>query len=800
MTRTWILILAAAPVWAAGAVSYSRQVRPILEAKCRLCHGETNPSGRVSLSAHRGVAAIVKPGDPAGSVLLQAISGNPPRMPKAGPRVSAAEAGLIRQWIAQGAKDDSSGEDPRWWSLRPLKPAGAGDIDSFIGARLNGIAPSPEADRRTLIRRLSYDLHGLPPSPEDTRAFVADRSANAYEKLVDRLLASPRYGERWARHWLDVVHYGDSHGYDKDKPRANAWPYRDYVIRALNADKPYVRFVQEQVAGDVLFPNDAEATIATGFIAAGPWDFVGHQELREGTTDKNITRVLDRDDMVAATMSTFTSMTVHCARCHDHKFDPIPQADYYRLQAVFAGVDRADLPFDRDPAVYSRRRELLDLKRRIQVELQPLMDRVEFASSDEIVELDDRIRDGKLLTTHMGDPKTAAEAEEKKRLLDRVARDQKRRQELVDVLVGAETYSGIDRLKAQVNLLDAEIARLPKPELVYAAASFFDRVGNFRPSLIPRPVHLLNRGNVNAPGEVMEPGALSCVPGIESRFEGDRRAGLARWITARDNVLTWRSIVNRVWHYHFGAGLVDTPNDFGRMGSLPTHPELLDWLAVWFRDDAGGSLKKLHRLIVMSRTYRQASRHRPDAAKADADNRLLWRMNRLRLDAESVRDSVLAAAGKLDLAMGGPGAQLFWFKNDHSPVYDYAKFDPDGEGGYRRSIYRFIVRSVPDPFMERLDCPDPSLLAPKRTTTLTAIQALALWNNPFMLRMAEHLATRLRKQSADPDAQVRMAAQLLFGRDPNAEERELLISHVRRHGLENLARLLFNSNEFLFLD
>jgi cytochrome c553 len=796
---TWILLLSTGLAQAAG-ISYSREVRPILEAKCRVCHSETNRSGNVSLAAYAGVAGLVKAGDPAASALLRAITGDPPRMPKAGPRVTAAEAELIRRWIAEGAKNDGAGEDATWWSLRPLRrPAGDG-VDGFIRARLKGIEPSPEADRRTLIRRLYFDLHGLPPSPEVIDGFVADRAPDAYEKLVDRLLASPRYGERWARHWLDVVHYGDSHGYDKDKPRANAWPYRDWVIESLNADKPYTRFVEEQIAGDVLYPNDAAATIATGFIAAGPWDFVGHQELREGTTDKNITRVLDRDDMVAAAMSTFVSMTAHCARCHDHKFDPIPQADYYRLQAVFAGVDRADRPFDRDPAVYAHRLELLEKKRLVQVELQPLLDKVEFATSDELAVLDDRIRDGKLLTTHIGEPKSPAEAAEKKALLERVAQDQKRRQELVDALVGAETYAAIDKRKADVKALDAEIARLPKPELVYAASSYFERVGNFRPALTPRPVHLLHRGNVNAPGDLMTPGALTCVPGLESRFSGDGRAGLARWITARDNALTWRSIVNRVWHYHFGAGIVDTPNDFGRMGSQPTHPELLDWLAVWFRDDAGGSLKKLHRLIVTSKTYRQSSAHRADAAKLDADNRLLWRMNRGRLDAESVRDAVLAAAGKLDLKMGGPGVQMFWFKNDHSPVYDYARFDPDGEGGHRRSIYRFIVRSVPDPFMERLDCPDPSLLAPKRSTTLTAIQALALWNNPFMLRMAEHLAARAREHSADSDTQVRFAARTVFGRDPSAEELQLFGAHARQHGMANLARLLFNTNEFLFVD
>ncbi len=808
--RTPLLLLTLCPLIAAGPVSFSRDVRPVLDTKCRACHQGTNRSGNVSVESFADVAKIVKAGRPEQSPLLLAIGGAQPRMPKAGPKVTETEQAAIRQWIAAGAMDDSNGATTAWWSLRPLTPSpSTKTIDGFIQAKLSekGLSPSPEASRRTLIRRLFFDLHGLPPSPEDIAAFLADTSPSAYEKLVDRLLASPRYGERWARHWLDVVHYGDSHGYDKDKPRPNAWPYRDYVIRSFNSDKPYARFVQEQIAGDFLYPADPDGIVATGFLAAGPWDFVGHQELREGTTDKNITRVLDRDDMVAATMSTFTSMTVHCARCHDHKFDPIPQADYYSLQAVFAGVDRADRPFDRDPAVLAKRNEIRERQRQVQIALQPLLDKVEFASSDEITALDDRIRDGKLLSTHIGDPKTPAEAEEKQRLLERVARDQKRRQELVDAIVGTETYTRIDRLKAQRKALDAELAALPQPEFVYAASSFFDRAGNFRPSLIPRPVHLLERGNVGSPGPLMTPGALSAIHTLPARFttldpanEAARRAALAQWIAAKENVLTWRSIVNRVWHYHFGAGLVDTPNDFGRMGSQPSHPELLDHLALWFRDEAGGSLKKLHRLIVTSKAYRQSSEHRADAAKIDGENRLLWRMNRIRLDAESVRDAVLSVAGKLDTAMGGPGARMFWFKNDHSPIYDYARFDPDGEGGHRRSIYRFIVRSVPDPFLERLDCPDPSLLAPKRTTTLTAIQALALWNNPFMLRMAEHFAARIRETSTDPRTQIDTAARLLFGRDASPKEQQLYSEYAARHGLENLARLLFNTNEFLFLD
>lgn len=790
MLRAFLLATLAASGLAAQA-SFGRDVRPVLAERCQTCHQGAKPAGGVSVTEPATVSRFA-------AQLLDAVSGPEPRMPKVGAKLTANEVARLRQWVREGAQVEA-GQEEAWWSLRPLPVKHQpGTIDGFIRARLqaNGLAPSPAADRRTLIRRVTFDLHGLPPTPEEVRAFEADNSPKAYDRLVNRLLDSPRYGERWARHWLDVAHYGESHGYDKDKPRMNAWPYRDWVIQALNEDKPYVRFVQEQIAGDILFPETPQAVTATGFLAAGPWDFVGHQELREGTTDKAQTRLLDRDDMVAATMSTFVSMTAHCARCHDHKFDPIPQADYYRLQAVFAGVDRADRPYDDEPAVHRQRQELLTTKRQVVSQLQPLLDKVENATSPEFAEVDARLKDARFLLTHLGEPKTPAEVEQKKVLQARADEATKRRQQLLDALVGKETYAAIDVGKAKLKAVNDGLAALPAPKQVYAAASFFDRVGNFRPPLVPREIHLLNRGSVTAPGVLMKAGALSCVPALTSTFEyddeGARRAGLARWITASGNVLTWRSIVNRVWHYHFGAGIVDSPNDFGRMGGKPSHPELLDWLAVWFRDEAQGSLKKLHRLILLSDAYQQSSANRADAAKVDADNRLLWRMNRGRLDAESVRDAVLSVAGQLDLKMGGPSVQMFWFKNDHSPVYDYARFDPATPGANRRSIYRFIVRSVADPFFDRLDCPDPSVLAPKRSTTLTAIQALALWNNPFMVRMAGQLAARAQT--------LEEAVELVWQRPPTPAERERFAEYEAKHGRASLARLLFNTNEFLFLD
>ncbi|MCI0456659.1 MAG: PSD1 and planctomycete cytochrome C domain-containing protein [Gemmataceae bacterium] len=691
---------------------FAQKVAPLLQARCLECHNPTKSRGGLDLSTRALAVAggdkgpAIVPGDAGKSLLLRMIDGPEPKMPRQRQPLSRAEVAALRKWLDDGAAwpekvvlaaaGPGGKGDGVWWSLRPLNrpavpavkdPAWVRNpIDSFVLAMLEAkkLRPSPPADRATFIRRATIDLHGLPPTPEEVAAFVNDPSPEAFEKLIDRLLASPRYGERWARHWLDIIHYADTHGFDKDKMRLWAWLFRDWLIRAFNRDLPYRRFTRQQIAGDILWPDDPEGLIATGFVVAGPWDFVGHVELREGTVEKEKTRTLDRDDMVANVASTFLSLTVHCARCHDHKFDPIPQKDYYRLQAVFAGIERGDRPF-----------------------------------------------------------KALAES--------------------------AKVY-----------------APLPRP---------------------PRPIHVLHRGDVERKGELATPGALSLLAGLDPNFqlarpedEGVRRVALADWITDPKNVLTWRSVVNRVWHYHFGRGIVDTPNDFGRNGSLPTHPELLDWLAVEFRD-GGQSFKQLHRLIMLSSAYRQASAHDEAKAKLDADNRYLWRQNRQRLDAESVRDSVLAVSGTLSLKMYGPGYQLFRYKDDHSPVYDHSDVTKINDpANWRRTVYRFVVRSVPNHFLDNLDCADPNISTPVRNTTLTALQALALLNNPFMVKQAEHFARRLEGLASDLEGRVEAAYRLAFGRAPTRPERAAVVAYARRHGLANACRLLLNANEFVFID
>ncbi len=770
-------------------------------------------------------------------------------------------------WTALAAQDPADD----WWSLRSL-PAAASDpapppIDALLDSRQAeaGLVPAPPADRRTLIRRLTFDLHGLPPTPEDIESFVDDPHPSAYARLVDRLLASPRYGERFGRFWLDLAHYADTHGYDKDKVRPNAWPYRDWVIQALNTDLPFARFAELQIAGDVLAPGDPDGIKALGFLAAGPWDFVGHVELREGTVDKDITRSLDRDDMVATVMATFASTTATCARCHDHKFDPVPQRDYYRLQAVFAGVERADRIYEGGAhseyltsnagtlGYHSAIVPEQETTKWVQVDLGAVqaLDEVVLLPAHEVygghpgpgfgfprrfaVSLSNDADGADAVTianhtaadfAHPGDDPVHIDCGGRTARYVRITATHlfERTDDWIFALgellaldaAGTNLAAGaavtaLDSIEAggawgRAYLTDQAARRSGKS--VYVATASFRSNGSFTPppAGLPRPIHVLARGDVRQPGEEVDPGALSCLPQLAHHFDGlpgddesARRAALAAWITDPANPLTWRSIVNRVWQFHFGEGLVDTPSDFGRMGSRPSHPELLDALAVWFRD-SGGSLKDLHRLLLHTRAWQRASTASDTALAADAQNRLLGRFTRRRLDAEELRDAMLACSGRLDLTMGGPPVRWFGFENDHSPRYLYQDFDPDGEGANRRAVYRLIVRSVPDPLFETFDCADPSALTPKRFTTQTPLQALALLNDRFVLRQAEHFAAQLEREAEGMDARVTRAFEIALGRQPEQHELTLLRDHATTQGLASACRVVFNLNEFVFVD
>lgn len=983
--RALVLALLLGPA-AAGQddarVDFDRDVRPILKASCLKCHGpEGKPKGQLRLdlraAAFRGGASgkVIVPGKAAESLFYKLLRDpdDEVRMPQKAPRLGAAQIALLGRWIDQGASwpDDRSGGESLHWSLRPLvrpevpalrSPWIRTPVDAFILAKLTekGLAPAAPADRRTLLRRVTYDLTGLPPSPQETEAFLADPSPDAYERVVDRLLASPRYGERWARHWLDVVHYADTHGHDQDRPRPHAWPYRDYVIRSLNEDKPYARFVSEQLAGDVLYPDDPQGIVATGFIAAGPWDESSQMHIMADTVDKKIAQNLDRDDMLTATMTAFMSVTVQCARCHNHKFDPISQAEYYQLQSCFAGVDRANRPFDDDPTLNRRRQELLREKTALGVRQQQAVEtllgsrleeeirtwerhrsdgpgiwsvlKVESAVSREGATLvpqadgsilstgarpetdtyvitglppagritavrlealtvedhpyrgpgrqdngnfhlsefrlrcsrpDGELRpvslvhptadfnqagwtilhsiDGKVETAwgiypevgknhaaifELGEPLEVTEGD---RLVFELAQLHGRHHLIArprlsvtgaalpvrfeplppEVAKIAAGDPGRRSPQDQVTLgawllgrkIDGELEALPPPRQVYGAASDFPPVAKFTPARVPRPIYVLKRGDVTKPGDLVHPGGLALIAGLDPDFhlpdpddEGARRAALARWIVDPKNVLTWRSVVNRVWHYHFGRGIADSPNDLGRMGQAPTHPELLDYLAAQFRD-GGGSLKALHRLLVESAVYRQSSAYSPEHARTDASNLYLWRMNRSRLDAEEVRDTLLVTSGKIDFKMGGPAVKQFAYEDPNpgvTPKVDYARFDVDHPDSFRRSIYRWIFRTIPDPFMETLDCPDASQLTGARNVSVTPLQAMAVLNDRFVVRQSEHLAARA--------GSVTEAFRLILGRAPTAEEEREVSRYAARHGLASSARMLFNTNEFMFLD
>jgi hypothetical protein len=787
---------------------FREQVAPIFERRCLHCHGTSAPKGGLSLVTGEGLVRggesgpAVVPGKPEESLLLEKVSGDAPEMPQKDTPLLKEQVESLRRWIEQGAHWPEGtaladrrfeGKAEAWWSLKPLSqppiPAVRDrawlqtPIDAFILSRLEslGLGPSACADRRTLIRRLTFDLHGLPPEVGEIDRFVRDEDPDAYERLVDRLLASPRYGERWGRHWLDVVHYGDTHGYDKDKRRDHAWRYRDYVIRSLNDDVPYARFIREQLAGDVIEPSDPRGVIATGFIAAGPWDFVGHVELGEQTVEKRKTRALDRDDMVASTMSTFVSLTVHCARCHDHKFDPIAQRDYYRVAAAFAGVDRGDRTCAKG-AVEERHRSLEQERERVAGRVKEMQQRVAARRGPKIA--------------LPGDERTASLGAQQPEGPSRTEERAKTHERAGNATVDPRLRGDLAAAEAKLARLDVEIKALPARELVYAVRS-----------VPPRPVHVLRRGDVEQPGEAARPGALSCVAGLDPEFalsssqpESARREALGDWIASPTNMLTWRSIANRLWQSHFGRGLVDTPNDFGRNGSKPTHPELLDWLAIQLRD-RGQSLKAIHRLIVTSAVYRQQSGDNPGFSRIDGDNRFLWRMNRRRLDAEELRDSVLALCGTLDARMGGPGFELFRYKDDHSPIYDHTAPEViDNPRVRRRTVYRFVVRSVPNPFLECLDSADPNVNTPVRSATITALQALALLNDTFMVTQSRAFARRLEGESNDLTHRIEAAFAAAMGRPPRADERDALAAYTTRHGLANCCRLLFNTNEFLFID
>ena len=1006
------------------------------------CHAGLEPKGELSLvsvelarkGGESGPAWV--PGDAEQSLLWQRVRADemPPKHP-----LTAAEKELLRRWIEEGASWGSQPLDPflittdsragrDWWSLQPLQPKAPpqvddawvhNEIDAWVWQRLqqNGLSPSPQADPRTLVRRLYFDLIGLPPSPDEVQAFIADPSPEAYQRLVERLLASPRYGERWGRHWLDVVRFGESDGFERNHPREHAWHYRDWVVRALNEDLPYHEFVRQQLIGDLLL-GGYQGAAATGFWVAGVHNTVvgGSQRM------KQLARQDELEEVLATIGQTFLGLTVNCARCHDHKFDPIPQAEYYQLASAISGLgygERTETLPDQQPELEQLDAQLRQVRTQLSqlestgrqlvlaarragsaprptppvalarwefdgdlrdangqlhgqasgqlkfdqgalvldgrsfVQTTPLKKAINEKTLEVWIQLDNLDqRGGAAISLETGDgnlfdaivfgerdprqwmpgsnnflrtesfqgaaeeiaaqrpvhiaivyqkdgtiigyrngvpygqpvrkgPLQTFAAEQTEVLFglrhkpaggNRLLSGKLHRAALYDralhpgevaLSAGTETdYVSEQELVAALQPAQRTERTRLQTQRVQIEAAHAKLIERSRPKLYTLTAgngavtHLLRRGDPDLVGASVSPAGIAAVSGPATHFdlapdapEAERRKKLAEWITHPDNPLFARVIVNRIWHYHFGIGIVDTPNDFGFNGGRPTHPELLDHLAHRFRED-GYRLKSLHRWIVNSNTYRQASRPSPPATTADqtaaafppagtstprhqtdrndlnpsiitppstsqpagrdqavrrarqidADNRLLWRGRARRLEAEALRDAMLSVAGKLPSEMGGPGFKDVTVTMNNGTTY-YEPLEQQDASSYRRTLYRFNPRGERSALLDTFDCPDSATTAPRRSVTTTPLQALSLLNSPFVLQMAEHFANRVRTEAGDQaDAQVNHAWLLAVARPPSDQERKLSLQLVEQHGLVPLTRALFNLHEFVIVE
>jgi hypothetical protein len=968
------VFLVSTPCWSAPP-DFEGQIAPLLSSHCLNCHSGQKPQGKLDLTSKAAVlnGEIVTPKKLENSQLWLRVEADemPPKT-----RLKPEEKALLKEWILAGAVWGRDPIDPLkytttnragldWWSLKPLKKtepqvAEPNPIDGFLEAKRRALQLTTAAptDRRTLIRRLSYDLLGLPPTPEEVDRFVSNSSPTAYIDLVDKLLASPHYGERWARHWLDIVRYGESDGFERNDPRKAAWHYRDWVIRALNQDKPYSDFVRLQIAADSLKPDDPDSLKALGYLVAG----IHNTVLPAQDAARQTARQDELEDIVGNIGQTFLGLSVQCARCHDHKFDPISQLDYYRIAATVSGVTHGERSYKRPESqakLADLQLKLKALEQEIQQLEAPIRAKLLTARGAKLTDKVgptpilhwnfQELQPSEKLTSHGGAKFTPdglvlngtrafvrTEAismpilEKTLEAWVKLANTQQRGGGVMtlqtldgnsfdsivfgeqtpqqwmagseffrrtkpfqgtvepgtDVVHIAITYTrngeltayrngqpygksyrveGLNRFEAgKANLvfgvrhepagggkmlagtilraslydkaltpeevvlsgkhrniiLEQELlAALPaevkeqreklrrdkaalQGELAKLEAAQLERVFTHVP-INPPATRFLIRGQVTEPASVVPPAGLSCLP--KSDFtsgqkvsEAQRRLRLANWITDPENPLFTRVIVNRVWQHHFGIGLVDTPSDFGFNCGRPSHPELLDWLAIRFRYD-GYSLKKLHRLIVTSKAYQQSSKLDQHNFAKDAESRYLWRKRPQRVDAESLRDALLEVSGLLNREVGGQGFNDYRMQGNAGTMY-YEPFDPVGPEFHRRSIYRFLPRSANAGLLEAFDCPDPAGSTPRRASTTTPLQALSLWNSDFALRMSNTLAERLDREKGQSADRVVHAYQLCFQRQPTDSEIKLAVELIDKHGLRSLCRALLNSNEFLTIE
>jgi len=884
-------------------VDFEKEIWPIFKRHCVECHGpEKQKSGfRIDVRelAFEGgdMGRNIIPEKGAESPLVHFISGldDETVMPPKGELLDDKVVGLIRAWIDQGADwpDDVGAKAVNrmdHWAFKkiaqPTSPRSMQSIDAFIKVRLENakLDFNPSANKRTLIRRLYLVMHGLPPTPAQVEEFLNDKSRDAFPKLVERVLASPRYGERWATHWLDLVRFGETHGFETNRERNHAWPYRDWVIRALNEDKPYNQFVREQLAGDAL-----GEPIGTGFLVAGPHDLVKGQDPKH----RRIQRANELDDMINATGTVFLGLTTGCARCHNHKFDPISQNDYYALKGIFEGVKHADrnlplsaadqakaaamqkrvgelrarlakyvAPGGKRPAVTAKHN--IDTFPAIEARFvrftitrssnsQPCLDELEIFAGTENLALASKgakasstgdfkhplhklahINDGQY-----GNAKSWIAAGNtgwvqielpKAARINRIEWARDRQGQYGDrVPIGYRIEAGLKEGEWKTITSSADrqpfkgaqpfkpvyaFDKLPKAEaergrkllcelesteqqLKILQSSTKAFVGTFSQ---PGPTRLFYRGDPEAPRDEVTPGALAKFVSLKidaKTPEQKRRLALADWIVGDTNPLARRVIVNRIWQHHFGTGLVDTPNDFGRNGVAPSHPQLLDWLASILVSD-GWSLKKLHRRILLTQTWQQSSRPRAEALKVDAASRLLWRFPTRRLEAEAIRDTMLQTTGVLDLKMGGPGFSGFEVQMEN--VRHFFPKKNYGPADWRRMIYMTKVRQEQESVFGAFDCPDASQGVPKRSRSTTPLQALNLLNSAFVMQQADLFAKRLENDAGPtPAAQAARAFELCFNRTATADETKDATAFIKAEGLNQFARAMLNANEFVFV-
>ena len=886
-----VTLLGAVCAW--GAPSFEDSVGPLLETKCAKCHSGSNKASGFSVSDFasvvRGGARLgpaVVAGKPDQSVLIQLLTGEAtPRMPLGG-ELTAAEIALVSDWVSGLSPEDVevSQGDRGWPFTPPVKPSMPdvvraswvrNPIDAFVLERLEaeGLEPAPPASKRTLARRVYLDLIGLPPSPEELQAFLADGAPDAYEKLIDKLLDDPRYGERWGRHWLDLARYGETSGLEGDGAIGNAWRYRDWVVQAFNDDMPYDEFVVQQLAGADEhsktrnnYTPDPQGYIPAGFLRLAPWD---RSNLVAAEVRQNYL-----NEVTSVTSSVFLGLTMGCARCHDHKYDPVPTEDFYRLQAFFnavqtedrqGAIERPEVPYA-DPefaakakekiAEYEQRikegpekKELDELEKQL---LQKLIRvRREESRGKELTEKDLRLelkRDDGVIFSESERRLHAALLEDANRTLDPEEKDALKAYEdhlmaelqeayaagkgdpegRFEALTTADVSGAVNaKYAGEKPFTDEEIDR--HAHLSGQLDVFRRRLSRWKPVVLtvrnapgppsgpaPDPVHVLKSGDYRQPGEAVEPGFPSAITGHQKPAElvTDRyrqfptrglRFTLAEWIASPDNPLTARVMANRVWQGHFGRGIVETSSNFGKNGSGATHPELLDWLAVTFVEN-GWSVKSLHRLMMTSNAYRQSPENTTCAGnETDPDNRLLWRFQRRRLEAEAIRDGILYLSGGLNPEMRGPSV----FPPLPEDLADFARYGRTGglmwepnekeEDARRRSIYIFQRRSLPLPMMASFDALPFSESCERRSATTTALQALSMMNGYLVHEEADRLAEKIQSEVGDdPNRQIERAFETILSRPPDEEE---LNRFARLEGsLDVVCRVLFNSNEFLYVE